>query len=99
MACTGRDCFEVRKLANKTWPGKPDSKNPQAAFISGLDNFLLRRHELVQSCGCSNSFPPENSSRQSMSSISTRFLVKFVRPSFSLLADKWVEVYHVAVFH
>ena len=40
-----------------------------------------------------NTLPRENSKPQSMSSISARFPVKFVRSSFSVTAEKWIELF------
>ena len=58
MACAGGVGFEVRKLVDKTWPGKPDSKNPRTAVMFGVQSFLLHRHEFVQSCWlCQGSLP------------------------------------------
>ena len=58
MACTGGDGFEARKLVDKTWPGKPGSKNPRTVMF-GVQSFLLYRHEFVKSCLHCNGFPPE----------------------------------------
>ena len=73
-------------------------KNPRIAVMSGVQSFLLRRPEFVQSCWHCNGFPPD-SNRQSASSISIRFPIEFVRSSVSLTVEKWIELFHAAYGH